>query len=65
MDRRSFVTSALLSAGILAITLGAAHAALPAAALHDDLVRTEKDDIETVWWRRRWRRRHWRRWRRW
>jgi hypothetical protein len=68
MDRRSFVTSALLSAGILAVTLGTANA-LPAVAPRDHLVPADDDNIETVWWRRRWywhRRRYWRRrWRRW
>jgi hypothetical protein len=38
MDRRSFVTSVLLSAGILAVTVEAA-IALPAAAPRDHLER--------------------------
>jgi len=61
MDRRSFVKSALLSAGILAVTVGAA-IALPAAAPRDHLVPADTRNIETVWWRRRWYRRRWRRW---
>ncbi|HEV7910281.1 MAG TPA: hypothetical protein VGP28_04160 [Methylocella sp.] len=64
MDRRSFVTSVLLSAGILAVTVEAA-IALPAAAPRDHLVPADNRNIETVWWRRRWYRRRWRRWRRW
>jgi hypothetical protein len=60
MDRRSFVTSVLLSAGILAVTVEAA-IALPAAAPRDHLVPTDNCNIETVWWRRRWCRRRWRR----
>ena len=66
MDRRSFVTSVLLPAGILAVTVGAA-IALPAAAPRDHLVPADNRNIETVWWRRRWYRRRWyrRRWRRW
>ena len=72
MDRRSFVTSVLLSAGILAVTVGAA-IALPAATPRDHLVPEGNGNIETVWWRRRVYRRHvrrvyrrrWRRWRRW
>jgi hypothetical protein len=66
MDRRSFVTSVLLSAGILAVTLGAANA-LPAVAPRDHLVPADGGNVETVWWRRRWYRRRWyrRRWRRW
>jgi hypothetical protein len=61
MDRRSFVTSVLLSVGILTVTLGAA--ALPAVAPLDHGAPTDDGNIETVWWRRRgwWRRRwHWR-----
>ena len=53
MDRRSFVTSVLLSAGILAVTLGAANA-LPAVAPRDHLVPADDGNVETVWWRRRW-----------
>lgn len=66
MDRRSFVRSVLLPAGILAVTIGAANA-LPAAAPLGHLVPEENSNIETVWWRRRWYRRRWyrRRWRRW
>jgi hypothetical protein len=52
MDRRSFVTSVLLSAGILAVTLGAANA-LPAVAPRDHLVPADDGNVETVWWRRR------------
>ena len=63
MDRRSFVTSVLLSAGILAVTVGAANA-LPAAAPREHLVLADNGNIYTVWWRRRWYRRRWyrRRW---
>jgi hypothetical protein len=66
MDRRSFVTSVLLSAGVLASGVGAA-SALTAAAPRDHLAPADKGDIETVWWRRRVYRRRWygRRWRRW
>jgi hypothetical protein len=67
MDRRSFVTSVLMSVGILVATVGAANA-LPAVAPRDYLVSADDDGIENVWWRRRyWRRRYWRRryWRRW
>jgi hypothetical protein len=66
MDRRSFVTSVLLSAGILAVTVGAA-TALPSAVPRDHLVLADNGNVETVWWRRRWYRRRWyrRRWRRW
>jgi hypothetical protein len=68
MDRRLFVTSVLLPAGLLAVTLGAANA-LPAAAPREDLVPADNGDVETVWWRRRWYgHRRWygrRRWRRW
>jgi hypothetical protein len=61
MDRRSFVTSVLLSAGILAVTLGAANA-LPTVAPRDHLVPADDGNVEIVWWRRRWYRRRWRRW---
>jgi hypothetical protein len=56
----------LVSAGILAVTVGAAEA-LSAVTPHDHLAPADKSDIETVWWRRRWYRRRWyrRRWRRW
>jgi hypothetical protein len=63
MDRRSFVTSMLLSAGILAVTVGAA-SALPTAAPPDQLAPADNGNVEKVWWRRRVYRRHWRRWRR-
>jgi hypothetical protein len=62
MDRRSFVTSVLLSVGILTVTLGAANA-LPAIARLGHVEPPDDGNIETVWWRRRgwWRRRwHWR-----
>jgi hypothetical protein len=62
MDRRSFVTSVLISVGILTITLGAANAR-PAVAPLDHVVPADDGNIETAWWRRRgwWRRRwHWR-----
>jgi hypothetical protein len=62
MDRRSFVTSVLLSVGILTVTLGAVNA-LPAIAPLDHVVPADDGNIETVWWRRRgwWHRRwHWR-----
>lgn len=65
MDRRSFVASTLLSAGILALGVGIANA-MPAAESRDHLVGENKAEIENVWWRRRhwrrWHRRHWRRW---
>jgi hypothetical protein len=62
MDRRTFVTSVLMSVGILAVTVGAANA-LPAVAPRDHLVSADDNNIETVWRRRRW---YWRRrWRRW
>ena len=62
MDRRSFVTSVLMSVGIFAAAVGAANA-LPAVAPRDHLVSVDYDGIENVWWRRRyWRRRYWRRW---
>ena len=66
MDRLSFMTSGLLSAGILFVTLGTANA-LSAIAPRDHLVPVDDGNIETVWWRRRWYRRRWyrRRWRRW
>jgi len=67
MDRRSFVTSMLLSAGLLVVTgVGAANA-LPAAAPREQLAPADNGNIETVWWRRRVYRRRWyrRRWRRW
>ena len=67
MDRRSLVTSVLMSVGIFAAAVGAA-IALPAVAPRDHLVSADDDGIENVWWRRRyWRRRYWRRryWRRW
>jgi hypothetical protein len=65
MDRRSFVTSMLVSAGILAVTVGAAEALSTVAPR--DLAPADNGNIETVWWRRRWYRRRWyrRRWRRW
>jgi hypothetical protein len=66
MDRRSFVTSVLLSAGVLAAAVGAA-SALPVAAPREQLAPADNADIENVWWRRRVYRRRWyrRRWRRW
>ncbi len=66
MDRRSFVRSALLSAGFLALSAGVADA-LPGASPHAALANAANDEIETVWWRRRRRvyRRRWRRWHRW
>ncbi|MGA8173043.1 MAG: hypothetical protein WB816_19745 [Methylocystis sp.] len=65
MDRRAFITSALLSAGVLAASAGVA-SALPALPSHDSLA--PESNIENVWWRRRrwgggWGRRcRWTRW---
>jgi len=63
MDRRAFVTKAVLAVAAIAATSGAA-LALPSVAPRDT-VATE-GPVENVWWRR-WhcRRWHWRRWRRW
>jgi hypothetical protein len=41
--------SVLLSAGILAVTLGAANA-LPAVAPRDHLAPADDCNVETVWW---------------
>jgi hypothetical protein len=47
------MTSVLMSAGILGVTLGTAKA-LPALASRDHLMPAGDGNIETVWWRRRW-----------
>jgi len=66
MDRRAFITNALLSAGFLAATAGAA-SALPSLPSHDTLA--PASNVENAWWYRRryWHRRYWRRcyWTRW
>ena len=60
MDRRVFLSRVLLSAGVLALSSGAA-VALPGVAGRDRLA--PSDPVENVWWG--WRRRRWRRWHRW
>jgi hypothetical protein len=52
MDRRSFVTSAILLAAFVCVAGGAANA-LTAIAPPDDIA-PENSDIEKVWWRRGW-----------
>jgi hypothetical protein len=66
MDRRLFVTSALPSAVIFVLTASAANA-LTAVAPSGN-AEPANNNIENVWWRRRWGWRRgwgWRRWRRW
>ncbi len=47
MDRRAFITNALLSAGFLAATAGAA-SALPSLPSHDTLA--PAGNVENAWW---------------
>ena len=47
MDRRAFIANALLSAGFLAATAGAA-SALPSLPSHDSLA--PAGNIEKAWW---------------
>ena len=47
MDRRAFITNALLSAGFLAATAGAA-SALPGLPSHDSLA--PAGNVENAWW---------------
>ena len=63
MDRRSFVTTALPAAVIFVLTASAANALTMAAPPGD--AGTKDNNIQHVWWRRRWgwhRRWGWRRW---
>ena len=50
MDRRAFIATALLSAGFLAATAGAA-SALPSLPSHDDLA--PAGNVQNAWWYRR------------
>jgi hypothetical protein len=70
MDRRWFITSALPSAAIFVLTASAAKALTTVAPAREAAPanKNANNDIEHVWWRRRWGWRRgwgWRRWRRW
>ncbi len=64
MDRRLFIRSALPTAVIFVFTASAAEALTTVAPFRATAPanKNANNDIEHVWWRRRW---GWRRWRRW